>query len=74
MNGPSDPEFRDSICRPGEGAATCSYLTLGDGFECAKSSPTLYSAIEARRPSMAAQGDNCSGFPMFTPSGVEQPI
>lgn len=65
MNGPSDPEFRDSICRPGEGAATCSYLTLGDGYECAKGSPSLYYAIKAHRPEMTAQGDNCSGPPAF---------
>lgn len=72
MNHPSDRAFRVATCRPGEGAASCSYLIFGAaGFDCAKGSSFLTRGIEERRShaNMTAQGDNCSGPPAYRVKG-----
>lgn len=59
-----------TLCRPGKGAETCSFLMYGpDGFECAKHSG-FAPLLEAKRAakSIRALGDNCSGAPDFTPT------
>lgn len=62
--------YRDTICRVGKGAATCSFLLFGGNeFECAKGStfePPIRERL--REGSMNARGDNCSGSPDFTPT------
>ncbi len=56
-----------NVCRPGQGAKTCSFLLAGpDGMECAKGTP-LEGMIWARRSTMNAKGENCSGPPNFRP-------
>lgn len=48
------------ICGFGQKEETCAYLVSGSkGFFCAKTDASLIRTIEARRPFMAAQGDNC---------------
>lgn len=56
------PDHLANVCRFGEGAATCRYLTMGDGFRCGKSSPPVRASIDARAATMTAQGDNCDGL------------
>ncbi|MER9336472.1 hypothetical protein NKJ06_21170 [Mesorhizobium sp. M0293] len=51
-------------CRIGRGADCCRFLTFRNGFHCGKHDEQLASQIEARRPVMVAQGDNCEGFPL----------
>lgn len=57
----------EQVCRPGEGAFTCSFLVFGpEGFGCAKTT-SLEGLIRQRRAerSMNAMGDNCDGPPDF---------
>lgn len=60
-----------SLCQPSS-ESTCSFLTMtADGWACAKGSDMELS-IRARRSSMRAQGDNCSGPPEFIPiTGID---
>jgi hypothetical protein len=54
-------EYRKAVCRLGEGAACCRYLTMGGGgWGCAKRSP-MREAIDRRADTMGAKGDNCDG-------------
>lgn len=54
-------EYRAAVCKIGQGAACCRYLTMGaDGWGCAKRSTMRYS-IDSRVESMSAKGDNCRG-------------
>lgn len=65
--GPNDDAFRATTCRPGESAATCSFLMYGpDGFECSKGT-SMESLILARRNAgtLKSMGDNCDGPPSF---------
>jgi hypothetical protein len=70
-------EQRDSVCRIGQGAACCRYLTVGvHGFECEKHSD-LRSLLDARvaQGDMVAQGDNCEGIkPGFPVVEASEPI
>ncbi len=56
-----------SVCKRGQGAATCSYLGFNeDGFFCIKVDPALRAmknVSDKRRAtgSMGAMGDNCEG-------------
>lgn len=62
--------YRDTVCKMGQGGATCSFLMFGGSqFECAKGSP-FESNIRQRlkEGSIRAVGDNCSGPPDFTPT------
>lgn len=62
---PSDftSEYQREVCKIGQGAACCRYLTAGaGGFECAKrGSLSLRLEIDSRVERMTAQGDNCDG-------------
>ena len=64
-----DRNFVDTVCQPGKGAATCSFL-LNDGeWSCGKG--TVFEQILKQRrasASMRALGDNCSGPPTFQPN------
>ena len=37
-----------AVCRPGAGAETCIYLTMDDGWKCARGTGKLAAHIEAR--------------------------
>lgn len=54
----------NEVCRPGQGAISCSYLGMGGaGWRCLKIHDGLKDAIDARRAAntMRAMGDNCEG-------------
>ena len=60
----SEEHIKDT-CKFGEGAVTCSYLTLsGDGFKCGKTSPSIKKLIDQRRAqgTIKAMGDGCQGW------------
>lgn len=62
----------DTLCLPGMGELTCSFLALGpNGLMCAKGT-IIENRIVFRRNegSMRAKGDNCSGPPDFTPNDI----
>ena len=53
-----------AACRPGAGADTCRYLTMGpDGWNCAKTDEGVKRQLDARvaRGLMTSRGDNCEG-------------
>lgn len=64
-----DAKHLKNVCRLGDGAFTCSYLGMGDGFECLKGTG-FQKTIDQRRAkkSMRAMGDNYSGPPKFEPT------
>lgn len=50
-----------TVCKIGQGAACCRYLTCGaGGFECGKLNG-LKQAIDIRVATMTAKSDNCEG-------------
>lgn len=54
-------EHRASVCKIGQRAACCRYLTMGpDGWDCEKQT-SLRHVLDARVAQMTAQGDNCEG-------------
>lgn len=54
-------EHRASVCRIGQGAACCRYLTVGaEGWACEKRT-SMRHGIDHRAPEMISQGDNCDG-------------
>jgi hypothetical protein len=55
-------EYRNEVCKIGQGHDCCRFLTMGRDFECAKhtSLRTLLDNRVAER-SMTARGDNCEG-------------
>ena len=63
-----DQHVKD-VCKIGQGADTCAFIAVDPrGMFCAKSEPAMRAAIEARRPTMSAQGDNCPGLPREEPT------
>ena len=60
-----------TLCKPGDGAATCSFLLAGRGarFSCSKGT-AFQATIDNRRAAgtMGAKGDNCSGPPDYKPA------
>lgn len=59
-----------SVCKPGHGHETCSFMIAGaGGLKCGKGS-AFENAIRQRlvEGTMNAKGDNCSGHPDFTPT------
>jgi hypothetical protein len=60
---PLTKEHMDFVCRPGQGAGTCRYLTTSaKGFGCEKHTELAdYLDERVRTNSMTAQGDNCEG-------------
>lgn len=65
MSLPLERSHVENVCRLGQGAATCAFLTGGiAGLECAKGT-SIEDLLRERRPSMTAQGDNCSGPPDY---------
>ena len=56
-----DDKILKDICKMGQGADCCRYITVGpDGFECAKGT-TLQATLDQRVGIMVAKGDNCDG-------------
>lgn len=55
-------EYRSTVCKMGQGAECCRYLTLGglSGWGCAKHTSMAW-AIDQRAENMNAKGDNCDG-------------
>lgn len=54
-------EHRANVCRMGQGADCCRYLTMGSqGWSCAKRT-SLRFVIDRRVAEMTAKGDNCDG-------------
>ena len=54
-------DFAKEMCKIGQGADCCRYLTGGQtGLECAKLTG-LRAVIDARAATMTAQSDNCPG-------------
>jgi len=52
------------ICKIGQGAQCCKFLTVGPGgFSCGKMDPAIYAGILAtwHLAPHTAQGDNCDG-------------
>jgi hypothetical protein len=64
MNASISIELAKSLCKSGQGAATCAYLTMCNSLECAKDT-SAETFISQRRETMKTQGDNCSGPPHF---------
>lgn len=62
-------EHVKAVCRPGCGQESCSYLTMHNGWTCAKGEgfEGIRVLLERRRTenSIRAMGDNCSGPPAF---------
>ena len=57
---PPDDDHAKSVCKIGQGADCCRYLSMGaEGFSCEKLSP-LGDTIDLR-DDMTAKGDNCEG-------------
>lgn len=63
------PEHFRTVCRAGQGPKTCRYAahTL-QGIMCAKATPAIKAAVDARAPTMRSKGDNCEGRKGFIPS------
>jgi len=61
---PPDDAYVRSVCRPGEGKATCRYLTMAPtGWSCAKhTSMADYLDERVAANTINAQGDNCDGM------------
>lgn len=58
-------EHRTNVCRIGQRAACCRYLTVGpDGWGCEKQT-SLRRVLDARVAQMSAQGDNCEGVDLM---------
>lgn len=53
-----------NVCKIGQGADCCAYLTMSGDFECAKTNPTIRGVIESRLAAgeLTARGDNCRGW------------
>lgn len=53
----------NEVCKLGQGPACCAFLTMRNGFECAKGTP-IEAAIRERLEAgtMGAKGDNCPGW------------
>jgi hypothetical protein len=58
--------YEETVCQPGKGKLTCSFLGMTPDFECLKGT-AFEPELQRRRQegSMGAQGDNCSGPPDF---------
>lgn len=50
-----------SVCRPGAGAETCRYLTMGPGGWCCEHVTALKQTIDFRVEQMTAKAVNCDG-------------
>lgn len=63
------PEHVRPLCKMGEGAECCAFLTFGGGgFCCAKGSSFEFLIWQRQaQGTMTAKGDNCDGPPDFTP-------
>lgn len=53
-----------TVCKMGQGAVTCRYLAVGNGFICAKTNPSLKALLDEKVASgkMGSKGDNCEGM------------
>lgn len=67
MTQPIEPQHIEDVCRIGQGSECCRYLVMRERFVCAKDDLSLRGTIDARFAAgkMNAQGDNCSGPPLF---------
>lgn len=57
-------EHLQNVCRPGQGADTCAYVTMGaGGYSCAKGTGIeLLILGRLSAGTMKAQGDHCPGW------------
>ncbi len=64
-----------AVCRSKKPGGTCSYLLMGDGWECAKGTPFETIIEEPRKAgTMNAMGNNCEGPPDFKPLTKSDPL
>lgn len=79
------PEWVDTVCRKGQGPATCIFLVIppageskvGAMFMCAKGSRMNNMIAErAQQGKMVARSCNCTGHPAFQPEAtpIEIPV
>jgi hypothetical protein len=64
MNDFPDMDYIKAVCRIGQGANCCRYLTgSARGFECAKFNAGLKRHLDERvaAQTITARGDNCEG-------------
>ena len=59
-----DTAHAKAVCKVGQGAATCRYLTMTSfGWSCEKSSSmSLYIDRRVQQGKMTASGNNCEGL------------
>lgn len=55
-----------NVCKRGQGAETCAFLSFSQGFACGKNS-SIDEALRQRiaEGTMSAKSDNCTGTPAF---------
>ena len=61
-----DMEYITGICKIGQGAACCRYLTVGPDGWCCEKTTSLKHILDTRAlaGTMIARGDNCEGRPL----------
>lgn len=58
---PPDDEYVKTVCKIGQGAACCRYLTMGGGGWSCEKLTSMKGTIDRRVDAMVAKGDNCEG-------------
>lgn len=58
-----DTEYAKTVCKMGQGAECCRYLTMAPmGWSCEKNGPLRnYIDFRVRNDQMISHGDNCDG-------------
>ena len=58
-------EVADTVCKMGQGAACCRYLSIGaSGWSCLKHSDMKdYLDMRVARDALTSKADNCEGRP-----------
>lgn len=63
----------DNLCKLGQMDRTCRYLATGQsGFVCVKLNPSIKAAIDARKNTFIAKGNNCGGILMLNDEAVSR--
>lgn len=67
---PTDEEVRE-LCKPGQGADTCSWLIMGaNGFECCCHNKPHALLDRRSKGQMIAMRDGCDKVKEFSPLGI----